>query len=218
MLPNIENSFELLVFLKNQLLLKDSKDEFWWENSGSFEVVVGAILVQNTKWENVIFSLNNLKNQNLLNLESLSNCDLRLLESLIMKCGFFRQKAQRLQNLCANILESFGDFENFKENVSREWLLSQKGIGFESADSILNYALYREVMVVDRYTQRLLSECGFEFYDYDEIQNWLQNGIIENYERVENLYGKNVSLAKVYARFHAKIVEFSKQIKIKGEK
>lgn len=214
MYPKIENSFELLVFLKNKDLLKDSKDEFWWENSGSFEVAIGVILVQNTKWENVKISLQNLKNYHLSDVESLANCDLKLLESLIIKCGFFRQKAQRLQNLSKNIIEDFGDFKNFKSLVTREWLLQQKGIGFESADAILNYSLYREIMVVDRYTQRLLVQFGFEFDNYDDIQSWLQHGIVENYDSIEEIYYKGIDLAKVYARFHAKIVEFSKQNKI----
>lgn len=220
MFPKIDNSFDLLVFLKNLALLKDTKDPFWWDNSGSFEVVVGAILVQNTKWESVKISIKNLKSHQLLDVESLANCNLDLLQSLILKCGFFRQKAQRLQNLSKNIMLDFGDFENFKENATQEWLLKQKGLGLESVDSILNYGFYRDVMVVDRYTQRLLGQLGFEFEDYSEIQMWLQNGIIEHFDEVKKLYdGKidGISLAQVYARFHAKIVEFSKNHKLKAK-
>ena len=65
-------------------------------------------------------------------------------------------------------------------------------------------------MVVDKYTQKLLYTRGFEFDDYDALQDWLTRGVVDNYERIENLYYKEIPLSKVYARFHAKIVEFSK--------
>ncbi len=214
---NIENSFDLLRFLKTKNLLCNAKDPFWWENSGSFEVVVGTILVQNTKWENVKKSLTNLRTANLLNMENLSYCDYNMLEKLIAPSGLYRQKAQRLILLSSAILNDFGNWDSFAKNVSREWLLSQKGIGFESADSILNYGLYREVMVADKYTQKLLASLGFEFYEYDDIQHWLECGIIEHYNEVVKLYGYEIELAKIYARFHAKIVEYAK-IQPKGKK
>lgn len=208
----IYNSYDLLSILKSKNLLKDTIDELWWPNSGSFEVIISTILTQNTKWNNVEYSLNQLKIYNLISLESIINCKTLLLESLIIKCGFFRQKSARLKLLCKNILNDFYNFDNFKNNVTREWLLNQKGIGKESADTILNYACYREIMVVDKYTQRLLSKLGFEFYDYDDIQQWLQNGIIFNYDKVKQIYEYEIELYKIYARFHGKIVEYSKKV------
>lgn len=210
----IQNSFDLLAFLKNKHLL-DNAPPLWWHNAGTFEVIVGAILTQNTNWKNVEMSLDSLKYLGLLELESLANCDLFILQNAITKSGFFRQKSVRLQNLSQNIIESFGDFDNFKNNVSREWLLNQKGIGKESADSILNYACLREMMVVDKYTQRLLAQYGFEFYEYDDIAEFLRCGIVENYDRVMALYEREIELYEVYARFHGKIVEWSKTHKIK---
>lgn len=205
----IENSFDLLAFLKNQNLL-DSLPPLWWKNAGSFEVVVGAILTQNTNWKNVEASLGALESFGLLSLESLANCDILVLQSAIRQSGFFRQKSIRLQNLAQNILSDFGDFESFKESVSREWLLNQKGVGKESADSILNYACLREVMVADKYTQRLLAEYGFEFWEYDDLAGFLMRGVEENYDKVIALYGYEIELYALYARFHGKIVEYSK--------
>lgn len=213
-LQNLQNSFDLLAFLKAQNLL-DSAPSLWWENAGSFEVVVGAILTQNTNWNNVKTSLKSLANLDLLNLPNLANCDIFILQNAIKSSGFFRQKALRLQNLAKNIISDFGDFEGFKEGVSREWLLNQKGVGKESADSILNYACLRETMVVDKYTQRLLAEMGFEFYEYDDLAGFLVRGIDENYDKVAKLYGREIALFEVYARFHGKIVEFSKVHKFK---
>lgn len=210
----MQNSFDLLAFLKKQNLLKNAS-YLWWDNAGSFEVVIGAILTQNTNWKNVSMSLENLRHLNLMTLESLANCDVNILQNTIIKSGFFRQKAQRLQNLSQNILNEFGDFESFRQEVSREWLLNQKGIGKESADSILNYACFRDVMVVDKYTQRLLSSFGFEFYEYDDLASFLMQGIEENYDCVVGLYKQEIELYAVYARFHGKIVEYSKIHKMK---
>ncbi|RDU65537.1 3-methyladenine DNA glycosylase [Helicobacter sp. MIT 14-3879] len=213
----MQNSFDLLKSLKAKNLLDSCKDPLWWNNSGTFEIVVGAILAQNTKWENVEFSLQKLKELRLLDLEAIAKCDLESIQSCIIKSGFFRQKAYRIQKISQNILNNFSNFENFRENVSREWLLNQKGIGKESADSILNYCCFREIMVVDKYTARLLSSYGFEFYEYDDIASWLMQGIIDEYDKVISLYGHKIELYKVYARFHAKIVEYSKIYKIKSK-
>ena len=132
-----------------------------------------------------------------------------MIASLITSSGFANQKAKRLVTLSKNILSEFGDFKNFSQEVSSEWLLSQKGIGCESRDCILNYACLREVMVVDRYTQRLLASLGFEMFEYDEIQSWLVGGL--QWGDISSLYDESVSLAQIYARYHGKIVELSKR-------
>ena len=202
------NSYELLMFLKEKNLLKNSP-KYWWPNYGSFEVVVGAILTQNTKWENVESALNKWKVENgEWKIEYLLKIDEVYLAELIRPVGFYNQKAKRLKLLAKNILDDFGDFENFKENVSREWLLGQKGIGFETADSILCYACGREIMVVDAYTKRLLKKAGYEFESYDELREWCERGIEENWHKLAEFYENDLNLC--FARFHGKIVEFMK--------
>lgn len=118
----IQDSYELLKYLKSQNLLpvldkthleSHCKDFWWWPNALSFEVVVGAILVQNTRWEQVSMALENLKLKHCLDLERLSMISLPNLQSLIQNVGFYNQKAIRIQKLCQNILEDFGDWENF---------------------------------------------------------------------------------------------------------
>lgn len=210
----IQNSFDLLSYLKSLDLLVHSPS-WWWPNHGSFEVVVGAILTQNTRWENVQKSLHNLHNAQILqnnseqDLMSLSQCDDKILASLIAPSGFANQKSRRLILLAQNILGEFGSFKGFVEYVSPEWLIAQKGIGAESRDCILNYACLREVMVVDRYTQRLLSSLGYEMFEYSEIQSWLMDGL--EWGDLKSLYGKDMSLSQIYARYHGKIVELSKK-------
>ena len=205
----INDSFDLLKFLKNQNLLENSS-EFWWPNENDFEIVIGAILTQNTKWENVEKSLKNLKNLNLLSLEALVEVDLSVLTNAITPSGFKNQKSLRLKKLANNILEEFFDFENFQENVNREWLLLQKGIGQETADAILCYGCKQEFMVVDKYTHRLVSHFGFEFENYEDLQAWCEYGINENLDKIFQLYGYEISLNKLYSRFHGKIVEYMK--------
>ena len=203
------NSYELLIELRNKNLLKN-KPKRWWPNFGTFEVVVGAILTQNTKWENVQKALDNWKKENSeWRVEDVATLDPVYLAQIIKPAGFYNQKSKRLITLSRHILRDFGDFENFKENVDREWLLSQKGIGFETADSILCYACGRECMVVDAYTKRLLKKHGFEFESYDEMKEWCERGVEENWHKLASLYENDLNLC--YSRFHGKIVEFMKR-------
>ena len=208
--PIMRDSYALWLSLKNLNLLEDSPP-YWWPNVGTFEVLVGAILTQQTKWQNVETSLQNLQDANLLSLESLSQAPIMIVEELIKPSGYYRKKSKVLHDLSHAIVESFGDFETFKESVSRTWLLSHKGIGFESADAILCYACNREVMVVDNYTNKMMKNFGYEFESYDDLQEWMMRGIEENYSAIRDIYNEDVSLFTIYSRFHGKIVEYTKR-------
>ncbi len=203
------NSYELLIELRKKNLLKNSP-KYWWPNYGSFEVVVGAILTQNTKWENVENALKKWRMENgKWRIEDLLKIDEFYLAELIKPVGFYNQKSKRLKLLAKNILDDFGDFETFRENVSREWLLAQKGVGFETADSILCYACGREIMVVDAYTKRLTKKAGYEFESYDELREWCERGVEENWDKLAEFYENDLNLC--FARFHGKIVEYMKK-------
>lgn len=205
------NSYELFLALKNAGHIKNDRELLWWPQSGSFEVIVGAILTQQSKWEKVEKSLSNLKENNLLSLEKIAKIDQETLAIFIKPSGFYNKKAKNLKKLCENILEEFETFENFCLHVDRDWLLLQKGIGEESSDSILCYACKKEVMVVDAYTNRLVSKFGYEFESYEELQEWIISGIDENLPKIAELYDYKVDLNIIYARFHGKIVEFCKE-------
>ncbi len=208
-MQSLTNSYELLVFLKEQNLLENSP-KFWWPSSSDFEILVGAILTQNTKWINVEKSLKNLKNLELLCLEELADANITTLTNAITPSGFKNQKANRLKLLCNNIILTFDNFEIFKKNVTDSWLLKQKGIGLETKDAILCYCCHQEHMVVDKYTAKLLSRFGYEFDTYEDIQAWLVYGINENYDKIVKLYGYEITLNEIYCKFHGKIVEFMK--------
>mgnify|MGYP000405611548 CR=1 FL=1 len=175
----MNDSFELLCLLKQRGHLKTSRDPLWWPRSRSFWVIVGAILTQQSKWEKVEQSIENLEHSGIDSLKKLASCEIEFLSQMIKPSGFYNTKAHNLKKLSQAILEGFGSFEAFCENVSREWLLAQKkGIGAESADSILCYACKQEAMVVDAYTARLLASFGYSFESYAELQAWIEEGLL----------------------------------------
>jgi len=143
----IGDSFELLTALKRAGYLHTSRDPLWWPRSGTQEVLIGAILTQQTKWERVEESLEMLRENDLSSLEALAQTPSQKIAEYIKPSGFYNTKAQRLKQLAENILADFGDFKTFQESVDREWLLEQKGIGMESADSILCYGAARPVFL-----------------------------------------------------------------------
>ncbi|MCD6173754.1 MAG: 3-methyladenine DNA glycosylase [Sulfurimonas sp.] len=195
----LKNSFEIYQFLKNKNLLEDSP-KYWWPSVGTFEVIVGAILTQNTTWKNVEKSFKNL--DGFLELDTFLTLKENSLKEMIKPSGFYNQKAPRILKLAKNIKDKFSDFKTFQNQVTREWLLSQKGIGKESADAILCYACFRDEMVVDTYTKRLLKTFDIEFSDYDKYKEFLESGIKENLQMDD--------LNLVFSRFHGMIVEFNK--------
>lgn len=198
----LSDSWELYTALECLDLLQNSQP-LWWPQHGTFEVVVGAILTQNTQWTRVTISLENLAQAGDLTLEALSKIDPEVLMELIRPSGLIKAKAKNIILLCQAILDEFGSFEVFTHEVSREWLLRQKGIGPETADSILCYACMREVMVVDSYTARLLRAFGYEFENYGDLQEWCERGIRE--------HCNTKTLQRTFAHFHGMIVEYVKQ-------
>lgn len=211
-LNKIEDSYELFIFLKKQNLLEGAS-LYWWPSKNDFDVLIGAILTQNTKWENAEKSLKNLSILNYDSLETLANADLETLIIAITPSGFKNQKSIRIKKLCLNIIETFGSFENFQKQASRAWLLEQKGIGPETADAVMCYCLHRNEMVVDAYANRLLKKFDYDFDCYEDLKYWLEYGINENFDKISKIYPYEIDLNTVYCRFHGKIVEYMKKNK-----
>ncbi|MGD9655300.1 MAG: 3-methyladenine DNA glycosylase [Sulfuricurvum sp.] len=198
----LSDSWELFSALEKLKPLENSPP-LWWPAYGTFEVVVGAILTQNTQWERVQISLDNLRNAEILAPDLLAQTHPETLMELIRPSGLFKAKASNLIRLSRNMIDEFGDFETFALSTDRDWLLSQKGVGPETADSILCYACARPAMVVDAYTARLLNAFGYEFESYDELQEWCEAGV--------RGYFDTVQLPAAFARFHGMIVEYVKR-------
>ena len=172
-----------------------------WPVGGKFdppclEVVVGAILTQNVNWNNVEKALERMIQANLVDAEAISRCPGPQLEAAIRSSGFFRQKAQRLTAIARFICGYPGDFYRL---VQRDQLLAIKGIGPETADSILLYACAQPHFVVDAYTRRI-------FERYGELDPKA------GYESTKSTFESQLPLdVALYKRFHALIVEHAKQ-------
>ncbi len=152
--------------------------QHWWPGDTPLEILVGAVLTQNTNWGNVSRAIDNLRQGNVLSLEALLALPADQLAAMIRPCGYYNLKAQRLRNLLAVLEEGVADTGSlddfFSQDLSyvREKLLSVKGVGPETADSILLYAAAKPIFVVDAYTYRFLSRHGLvaEETSYGEMQ------------------------------------------------
>ncbi len=137
----------------------------WWPGDGRYEVMVGAILTQNTNWGNVEKAVNNLKRASVLNPKAIDEMDADKLAELIRPAGYFNVKAKRLKNFHRWLMKRTGGdlkkLDKIETEVLREELLTISGVGRETADSILLYALDRISFVVDAYTPNPLSSLPY---------------------------------------------------------
>ena len=141
------------------LLFERFGPQHWWPGETQFEIIVGAILTQNTNWTNVEKAISNLKGKDLLTPGKLYEVDTAKLAELIRPAGYFNIKAKRLKNFLVWFFKRYDgqleELENVPVAKLREELLSIKGVGPETADSILLYALNKPTFVVDAYTARV---------------------------------------------------------------
>ena len=158
------------------------------------EVSIGAILTQNTNWKNVERAIENLITAKVLNWESLGKIEEEKLKELIKPAGFYNQKAKYIKSFVKNIKGKN------KEEITRKFLLSIKGIGKETADSILLYGLDKPYFVIDAYTKRIFSRIGIieKDIEYDNLQLIFKENLPESIE--------------IYKEYHALIVEHGKNI------
>ncbi len=206
----LKHSVDLLARLVALDLDVTARDPWWWPHSGSFAMVVSAILTQQSRYQKVEESLRNLRHYGDITPQMIAALPPVELSRCIRPSGFYRVKAERLQRLARAILAAFGTFDVFRDRVDRGWLLRQPGIGNETADAVLCYGCFREAMVVDAYTQRLLAAFDLHFNGYEAIQSWLVQGIEAQPERVKVLFGE-MPRARVYALYHGLIVEYAKR-------
>ncbi|NPA48923.1 MAG: endonuclease III domain-containing protein [Thermodesulfobacteria bacterium] len=178
----------------------------WWPGETPFEVCVGAILTQNTNWQNVEKAIARLKERNLLDPRKLYELSPAELAELIRPAGYFRVKAKRLRNFLRLLNEEYqGDLGRlFAEGLARarEKLLSVSGIGPETADSILLYAGGLPVFVIDAYTRRILLRHGLatEEMDYHELQELFQKNLPEDPALFNEYHALLVACGKHYCR------------------
>ena len=173
----------------------------WWPADSPFEVMVGAILTQNTSWSNAEKALNNLKKSDALNIHSILKLTEKELAKLIKPSGYFNIKSKRLKNY-VTWFEKEGRFNRLNkldDNILRARLLNVNGIGPETADDILLYAFERPVFVIDAYTRRLLKSMK------------MIDGA-ESYEKLRFFFESSLSAdIDLFKEYHALIVRHAKE-------
>ena len=186
---------------------------YWWPAEDRFEVIVGAVLTQNTNWKNVEKSLDTLKRADLLNFQALLNLTDTELAGLIRSSGYYNLKARRLKNLLEMFHRDYGgDLDLFfsdETNVARQALLEVKGIGPETADSILLYGGEHPVFVVDAYTYRLLSRHNLvpETTDYQSMQDLFMDNLVHDPVMFNQYHALIVRTAKQFCQKRAPLCE-----------
>jgi endonuclease-3 related protein len=157
--------------------------QHWWPAETPFEVIAGAILTQNTSWTNVERAMTNLRSAGVLEVDGIRQLPVLELQALVRPSGYFRQKAQRLKNFVAFLDARYhGSLEQMFATPTEELraeLLTQNGIGPETADSILLYAGNHETFVVDAYTRRILERhlAVVKRVKYDEIRSFMERAL-----------------------------------------
>lgn len=172
----------------------------WWPADTPFEVAIGALLTQQTRWNNVEKAILNLKDKSLMEPEKLANTDSETIEDLIRCTGFYRQKAHRLI-IMSEFFLLHGDaiFDRPVEEL-RVDLLKLKGVGEETADSIILYAANKPKFVIDAYTRKILNCLGIGG-SYSELQKIFEAQLDQDVE--------------LFKEYHALIVEYGKQYCLK---
>ena len=185
----------------------------WWPAETKFEVIVGTILTQNTNWGNVERAIKNLKSENLLTPRSLRNIPVKTLARHIKPAGYFNVKAKRLKNFMHFFFKEYGG--NLKKMAAedaerlRTKLLSVNGIGPETADSILLYALDKPVFVVDAYTKRIFYRHGLldRDADYATVQSAFLGALEVDHKLYNEYHALIVKLAKDFCKTHPRCEE-----------
>ena len=207
----MKNTYKALkkYYSKQQMRGWISRGESRWPISHNFEppqfeIVVGALLTQNTAWANVEKALKNMTDVGVTSASSIYEIKISTLEKLIRPSGFYKQKAKRLKALSKFVAEH----DDFYNTVTREELLAINGVGRETADYILNYACSKSVFVIDAYTRRIFSRLGIISgdEDYDKIRELFEKSMKKDAGKSD---AQSASV-RLYQEFHALIVEHAK--------
>ena len=178
----------------------------WWPGEDTLEIILGAILTQNTSWKNAKKAIDNLKREGLISVEGLRLISLDELAQLIRPSGYYNQKAVKVKNFIGFLVEEYGgDLGKMLSEDTKRFrskLLRIRGIGPETADSILLYAAKRPVFVVDTYTYRILLRHNLigEETTYEEIQNLFMDSLPQDTGLFNEYHALLVKLGKERCR------------------
>jgi len=191
-------------------LLREFGPQGWWptisrgKKNKQFEIILGAILTQNTSWKNVEKSIKILHEKGLLNREAVSSLPKKKLADLIRSSGYYNQKARKIK-----------EFLKYSGPVERSELLKIWGLGPETVDSILLYAYGEPIFVVDAYTKRIFARVGMKPGNKNSNSTALRrsgSSLLYDYELWQSLFHSNLPKdADVYSEYHALLVELAKR-------
>ena len=197
---------KLTVNILYKELLQHFGRQYWWPGDTREEIIIGAVLTQNTNWGNVEKAINNLKRNNCLTLGEIVKLNRKKLAEFIKPSGYFNIKAKRLMCVAEFFVNSFDydlkKWEKIDTFKIRKQLLEVKGVGEETADSILNYAFDKKIFVVDAYTKRLNFRHMLtdDNADYGELQKFFSDNLKGDIEDFKELHALIVMLGKNYCR------------------
>lgn len=178
--------------------------QHWWPAQTTFEMMVGAILTQNTAWTNVEKAIENLRESDILSINRMATASDAQLAECIRPSGYFRIKTQRLRALLAWLAfdERGQGRSDLRTDALRTSLLTVKGIGPETADSILLYAFHRPIFVIDAYTRRILHRMGLcqASESYEALQALFMHHIPHETPLFNEYHALLVVLAKAHCR------------------
>ena len=177
----------------------------WWPGESAFEIVLGAILTQRANWRNVEKAIGNLKRAAILSPDAITNTNRKKLEKLLRPVGFFRQKTTTIRNLVRHLIRhhegSLDRLFDAELGEIRSELLSLKGIGDETADSILLYAGSKPSFVVDAYTIRIVNRLGLtESRQYSCVKELFENNLPKDTEMYKEFHALLVALGKKFCK------------------
>ena len=178
----------------------------WWPAKTPFEVILGAILTQNTSWKNAVAAIENLRVNGFLSLDRISGLSAQELAGLVRPSGFYREKAKKIKAFCDHVLANWnGSLEEFLTldmNSLRLELLSIRGIGRETADSIVLYAAFKPSFVVDTYTYRIFSRHGWveESISYDDLREYFMEAMDPDVAFFQEFHALLVRIGHLYCR------------------
>ena len=196
-----------------QQLLDKLGPQHWWPGDSPWEVMIGAVLVQNTSWKNVVRAITNLREADLIDPIRMLAVPSDELAELIRPAGYYRLKTKRLRSLLQFVVAEYeGSLDALRSvdaHLLREELLGVHGVGPETADSILLYALEQPVLVVDTYTHRVFARHGWIHFDadYHQLQEHLASELPVDVALYNELHALLVNVGHHFCRRRPKCDE-----------
>ena len=185
-----------------EILLKTFGPQNWWPGETADEIIIGAILTQRISWKNVETAIENLKQSNLCTIEQIHNSNIEEIAPLIRSTLYYNQKAKKLKSFVEFLFTRYnGDLDRmFRTEIAelRRQLLQIKGIGEETADSILLYAGGKSVFVIDAYTKRIFNRLGLAepAWNYNRYQEFFMDNLPRDVALFNDYHAQIVHLGK----------------------